>query len=270
MSRLSRREFLLRGGSAIAGSMLALPLAERLLLERAQAAPVIAAFPGRLADDLAAIVARLEKRFPYASALYPSQSGISMRRDRNGKRVSEAPFASQGVLLRIFDGAQFHDSAVGSTSADALNDAAQGLLRDAKVGQSKYRILPLASRTQTWRTHMEIDPSSESLDDRLARVDKEFDRLNWNDPRVKSARVSDRRIRHPARVRERRTAAVERHHHGVPRRVHLRIRPGPAGFRLHAPHRAGRPRGGFDQRCRDRAHAQGIRRVVRHRGDAGG
>jgi TldD protein len=190
MSRITRREFLTRSGSALAGSMLALPLAERLLIGRARAAPVIAPFPGRLADDLAAIVARLEKKFPYVSALYASQSGISMRRDLKGKRVSEAPFGALGVSIRVFDGVQFHDAAVGSISPDDLNILAQGLLNDVKMGKSQYRILPLEARQQTWRTHMDIDPASESLEERLARVDKEFDRLNWDDPRVKSARVT--------------------------------------------------------------------------------
>ena len=37
---------------------------------------------------------------------------------------------------------------------------------------------------------MEIDPASESLEDRMARVEKEFARVNWDDPRVKSVRVS--------------------------------------------------------------------------------
>jgi TldD protein len=190
MNRISRREFLMRGGSALAGGMLAMPLAERLLVARADASPVAPAFPGRLMDDLASIVARLEKRFPYASALYAAQTGISMRRDRTGKRVSEAPFGSQGVSLRVYDGASFHDAAVGSTSVDALNAAAQGLLRDASVSQSKYRIQPLDPKVQTWRTHMEVDPASESLEQRMARVEKEFDRVNWNDPRVKSARIT--------------------------------------------------------------------------------
>ncbi|MGH7740660.1 MAG: TldD/PmbA family protein [Candidatus Eiseniibacteriota bacterium] len=190
MSRLSRREFLMRGGSAIAGSLIAMPLAGRLLLERAEAAPVITPFPGRLADDLAAVVAKLERKFPYASGIYLSQSGISIRRDRNGKRVSEAPFASEGVSLRVFDGTQFHDAAIGATSADALNTAAHDLLADVSVFKSSYRILPLEPRTQSWRTHLDIDPASESLPARLARVDREFDRVNWDDPRVRSARVS--------------------------------------------------------------------------------
>lgn len=190
MSRISRREFLFRGGSAIAGSMIALPLAERLLRERAEAAPVMTPFPGKLADELATIVGRLERKFPYASALFASQSGISMRRDRNGKRVSETPFSTRGVSIRVFDGTQFHDVAVGSTTSDALSVASNSLLNDVSVFKSSYRILALEPRTQTWRTHMDNDPASESLAERLGRLDKEFDRVNWNDPRVKSVRVT--------------------------------------------------------------------------------
>ena len=190
MSRISRREFLVRGGSAIAGSLMAMPLAERLLAAPASSASSTDAFPGRLADDLAAIVARLEKKFPYASALYASQGGISIRRDRNGKRVSEAPFGSSGVSLRVFDGSEFHDAAVGETSLDAMNSAAQGLLREVSVGKATYRIAPLDPLKRTWRTPMQRDPATVSLADRLALVDQEFERVSWDDPRVRSVRVN--------------------------------------------------------------------------------
>ena len=61
-------------------------------------------------------VADLERKFPYASALFMSQGGVSINRDRTGKRVSESGFPSRGVMLRVFDGAEFHEAAVGSTS----------------------------------------------------------------------------------------------------------------------------------------------------------
>src|SRR5436309_3297463 len=109
MKRISRREFLFRGGATLAGTVIAGSLAERLLAApRTSAAAGHAAatveFPGALTETLATVVADLRRQFPYASALYASQGGVVISRDRNGKRVSEGGFPSQGVALRVFDG----------------------------------------------------------------------------------------------------------------------------------------------------------------------
>src|SRR5882724_560240 len=115
MTRLSRRQFLIRSGTSLAGAVLAGSLADKLFAAGTASAPAgatPAAFPGPLVDDLASIVADLQRKFPYASALFASQSGVAVSRDRNGKRVSESGFPSLGVSLRVFDGASFHESSV--------------------------------------------------------------------------------------------------------------------------------------------------------------
>ena len=140
MTRMSRRQFLLRGGTSLAGTLVAGALAERLLAAGAPAAsraPSSGA-PGALADELATIVADLERKFPYASALVTSQTGISINRDRNGKRVSESGFPSRGVSLRVFDGAAFHESSVGSEAPDALHAAAKGLAQNCRSIESRH------------------------------------------------------------------------------------------------------------------------------------
>src|SRR5258705_7149549 len=115
MIPITRRRFLIQSGATVAGTLLASSLAEQLLAAtntpRAAAMPTDA-FPGHLVDELATLVADLERKYPYASALFASQSGVSVSRDRNGKRVSESGFPSLGVTLRVFDGSEFHESAV--------------------------------------------------------------------------------------------------------------------------------------------------------------
>jgi TldD protein len=191
MEPISRRRFLIQGGASIAGVMLSSSLAEHLLAApRTGDAPLPAAeFPGRLADDLATIVADLNHKFPYASALFTSQGGVSISHDRNGKRVSEFGFPSRGVSIRVFDGSAFHESATASTSPDALRRAAQALQGDVTRAKDRYKIEPLTTQTQTWRTPMERDPASVPLAERVGLVDAEFERCNWDDPRVRSARV---------------------------------------------------------------------------------
>jgi len=194
MKRISRREFLRYGGASVAATLLSGPLAERLLAaERTSRSKTTAkhdAFPGHLTDDLASIVADLQRKFPYASALFASQNGISISRDRKGKRVSETGFPSRGVSLRVFDGSAFHEAAVASTEPEKLRAAAKDLLKNVTVAKERYQIRPLAVHRDTWRTQMVTDPTSVPLADRVARVDREFDRINWDDPRVRSARVA--------------------------------------------------------------------------------
>ena len=196
MTELSRRRFLLRGGASILGTVVAGSLAERLLAATGASSALAAPraflepdFPGHFADELATVVADLERKFPYASALYASQAGISISRDRNGKRVSESGFPSHGVSLRVFDGATFHEAAVGTVEITAIRAAARRLTKDLSLPREKFKIAPLAPETRTWRTAMERDPASVPLAERLALVEAEFERCNWTDPRVRSVRV---------------------------------------------------------------------------------
>lgn len=149
-----------------------------------------AAVPDHLIEDLAEIVAQLQRKFPYASALYAAQSGIGISRDRNGKRVSESGFPSRGVTLRVFDGSAFHEASVGGAATDPIRVAARGLERSVAKAKERYRIEPLGAHRETWRTVMEKDPERVSLAERLALVDQEFERINGLDPRTRSARVT--------------------------------------------------------------------------------
>ena len=63
-------------------------------------------------------------------------------------------------------------------------------MKSVPVAKERYRIAPLGAHRESWRTPMEQDPAAISLADRVARVDQEFERIDWKDPRVRSARVS--------------------------------------------------------------------------------
>jgi len=188
MDPITRRQFLIRGGAGLAGVALSGSLLDALA--RPAFAADAAGFPGTLPDVFASIVADLEKKFPYASALYTATSGIALRRDRNGKGVSESPFGTRGVTLRVFDGRVFHESAVGSTDPDALRAAAKALKGEVALAPDRVRIEPLPAHVETWRTPMRVDPESLSLEARMARLDREFERGNWDDPRIRNVTVT--------------------------------------------------------------------------------
>jgi predicted Zn-dependent protease len=192
MSPLTRRRFLIQGSASLAGALIATPILQKLVavVPAAAATAPSTEFPGEIPDVFASIVADLEKQFPYASALFTSTGGTTIRRDRQGKNVSESPFRSRGVSLRVFDGAVFHEAAVGSTSPDDLRATARDLKRDVTLAKEQHRIEPLAAMSRAWRPAMVTDPDSVSLAERAALVDREFERCNWNDPRVRNVTVS--------------------------------------------------------------------------------
>jgi hypothetical protein len=91
---LTRRDFLRQGGAALAGAALSWrDLASGRALAAVEGSATVAGPSAgeleMLADLLAETVARLERKFPYASALFTSQQGIEITRDRQG-RTSEA------------------------------------------------------------------------------------------------------------------------------------------------------------------------------------
>jgi TldD protein len=184
MSRMNRRQFIVRGGASMAGVMLSGSLVDRLF-----AAPG-AATGNAMIDVYASIVADLERKFPYASALFAANGGITMRRDRNGKGVSESGFAFRGSSLRVFDGAVFHEAAVSSEDPDALRAAAQRLIRDVPLAKERFRIEPMSPKEGHWTTEMTTDPLSISLEERMARLESEYERSNWDDPRIRSVAVT--------------------------------------------------------------------------------
>ncbi len=191
MNPLSRRKFLIRGGASLAGVMMSGPLLGRLMLPAGAAGAADAdAFPGPLTDVFASIVADLERKFPYASALHTSTGGVTMTRHRQGKSVSESPFGTSGVSLRVFDGRVFHESAVGTSDADALHAAAKALKNEVTLAAGGRKIEPLAEHAEVWRTPMKIDPDTLSLAERMTRLEHEFERGNWDDPRIRNVTVT--------------------------------------------------------------------------------
>src|SRR5439155_19691752 len=70
-----------------------------------------------------------------------------------------------------------------------LRVAARELIREVPVARQRYEVAALPAHAERWSTAMERDPASVSLVDRVAVVDAEFERVNTEDPRVRSVRV---------------------------------------------------------------------------------
>jgi len=194
MKRITRRTFLRQGGASLAGVVLAGPMADALVRASAADAAARAAaadFPGPVLDTLSAVVADLERKFPYASALLTANEGTSIRRDRRGKGVSESQFVQRpGVSLRVFDGGTFHEATLAGQSPDDIHAAAKRLARDVSVGGATYTIEAQPKLERVWRTRVQVDPASVPLDRRTEAVDAEFERANWDDPRVRNTTIN--------------------------------------------------------------------------------
>ncbi|MBK8229438.1 MAG: TldD/PmbA family protein [Candidatus Eisenbacteria bacterium] len=211
MNVISRRAFLRGAGSLVGLSALG---ADRWLAAGREGFGTALAGPRAAAAEsliplFAEAVAELEKTFSYASVLFTEGDGISMARDRNGKQVSFSPFRGHGLSIRVWDGESFHEVASDDLSGDGIRAAVLQLRRDVAPKKERYRIEPLSPRVGEWKTEMRIDPASLSLEERAGMLDAEFERVNWDEPRVRSARVStdESRVRRIFVDRNRRLAS---------------------------------------------------------------
>lgn len=136
------------------------------------------------------LVTDLERALPYASVLYAATDGISMSRDREGTEISFARGRGHGASIRVWDGESFHEVASSDVSADAMRGAVAQLKRDVSPAKERLRIERLPELEQSWTTPLEIDPESMSLEQRAAALNDEFARVNWEDSRIRTVRLS--------------------------------------------------------------------------------
>ncbi len=136
------------------------------------------------------LVADLEQTFPYASVLWAATDGISMARDRDGTEITFARGRGHGASIRIWDGESFHEVASSDVSPDALRASVLQLKRDVAPIKERFRIERLPALEQSWATPLEIDPQSLTLEQRAAALNEQFAEVNWDDPRVRTVRLS--------------------------------------------------------------------------------
>ena len=72
-----------------------------------------------LRDDLAGIVAGIERRAPYAAVWLSARQGLRISVDNREERVVERPPAA-GAVITAFDGATIHERAIGSFDRTAI------------------------------------------------------------------------------------------------------------------------------------------------------
>lgn len=148
--RLGRREFLRWSGGVVAGSV-----ALRTGLGHTQEAggparPAPAVDLGTMAGLFAEIVRDLEKRHPYAAALYTDSEAFFVTAHTKERTVSPTPRRG-GVVLRIHDGRSFHEAATGDLTAEGLKAAARALSGRARVKQEGFwPVEPGPARKGEW------------------------------------------------------------------------------------------------------------------------
>lgn len=143
-----------------------------------------------LADALSEVVADLENKFPYASGLFTAVDGYALERNRQGKSVGPATARGAGVSLRVFDGEAFHESATAMVTREGLARAAARLRDELSRKADRYEIARLSPLERSWSAETTRDPGSITLGARAELLDADFERANWNDPRVKNCTIT--------------------------------------------------------------------------------
>ncbi len=142
-----------------------------------------------LEETLGALVADLERRFPYAAALLAGTSGVRVGSNGREQSASEEN-PSRGVVFTIYDGAAFAELATSDLDPDQL---ARAVHQWASAITPRAGGPPLASTSaagrQQFATEVRVDPTTIPLADKLARVTDLQARAQALDPRVVRAQV---------------------------------------------------------------------------------
>lgn len=138
-----------------------------------------------LRDDLAPIVAGMERRVPYAAAWLSARQGLRITVDSREERVAELPPVA-GAVLTTFDGATLHERAVGGFDRAAIERASRELARGITVMPGPA-IDPGPVRRGDFVTPLQIAPSSLSTAEKLERCRELQRRLAGLDPRIVNA-----------------------------------------------------------------------------------
>ena len=158
--------------------------------------------PERLRDEFAylrEVVAEMERRVPYASALVKSEDGVRISL-RDGEQQANRPDPHTGVVLTASNGHFLEEEATGDTTEEAVRAAATRLVEraSARRGASNSKaptleINPGESLDRDFTTPVQLDPATQSLADKLQRLEALRQQLRTLDSRVVQAtlRYSD-------------------------------------------------------------------------------
>lgn len=141
-----------------------------------------------LRPRLAGLVAGLEQSVPYAAVLLSRQDGLQISVDNREERVSEIS-PSAGTVVSAFDGATFHEAAVGGFAGATVEQAGRDLVRHLRRGNG-LQIDPGPTRRGDFATPMIVPPTSLPTGEKLDRCRGIQARLRGLDPRIVNARVT--------------------------------------------------------------------------------
>ncbi len=140
-----------------------------------------------LRAELPGIVGRLEARAPYAAVLLSARQGLSISLDdREEQVVEESPTA--GSVITAFDGATFHEAAIGGFDPLVLGRESHALSQSLKIA-GEQQIEPGPDRRGDFITPMGIPPGTLSTEEKLARCHDLHRRVRGLDERIVNVRV---------------------------------------------------------------------------------
>lgn len=135
------------------------------------------------ASALQGLVAELAAKFPYASAYLMCNRSLNVRSTTREEGVNEAG-PSLGAVFSVWNGEGLEEVATGDLSDDGLAAAARILLsRPVRKGDLPGEISG-PGRDICYRTPMEIDPATITLEEKLALCRQTRDRAKGLDPRI--------------------------------------------------------------------------------------
>ncbi len=126
---------------------------------------------------LAALVAELEQRAPYAAALFTSASGARVSID-NREQSANPQDPSQGVVFTLFTGDHFEEWATSDLDPDHLAAGLRAWASDIPItsrertpaGIAPQELRAKLAALQTFATPCQIPPASLSLPEKLERL----------------------------------------------------------------------------------------------------
>jgi TldD protein len=191
---ISRREFFGRAGKASGALLLAGSVSGRTVDALAAAATPARTAGGfrtqRLQDLLADLVSDLDRKLPYASALYTEASAIQFEAQGDERRT-DVPAATAGVVFRAYDGRGFHEIATSEVTTDGLRRSARQLMDEVRsMGRPLHAVEPGPELVESVSSPGYVERQEASLDEWQRATDEIYTELRELDPRVASCSVT--------------------------------------------------------------------------------
>lgn len=142
-----------------------------------------------LKKTCAEAVAALEKRFPYATALYTRDEELTITVDRAGVSV-DTTGPREGVVLSVYDGLGFREEAGAFITAEGIGKLRDRLLQTPAVGAGVASPDPGPALDKSWIEVGQTAVDSVSLAERVERARALHAELLKRQPNLMNARIT--------------------------------------------------------------------------------